>query len=78
MSVVFMPTPRYETWAMESALQPYVHYIPIEHDLSNLEARVAWARSNVQMCKHFASGNVCHILNYLNYESQNSDISNKA
>uniref|UniRef100_A0A7S0IN63 Glycosyl transferase CAP10 domain-containing protein n=1 Tax=Micromonas pusilla TaxID=38833 RepID=A0A7S0IN63_MICPS len=80
-SVVFMPPPRCETWAMESALQPYVHYIPIEHDLSNLEARVAWARSNDAKCVNISRAATSFVKLFLNYSGttspKKSDISLK-
>lgn len=36
-SLCVMPAPRYETWFMEGALQPHVHYVPIADDFSDLE-----------------------------------------
>lgn len=35
-SVVFMPLPTRVTWAMEDLLVPFVQYIPLANDLSNL------------------------------------------
>lgn len=32
-------------------LKPYVHYIPIKYDLSNLEEIILWCRSNDSKCK---------------------------
>ena len=53
-SVVFMPTPRYESWAMESLLRPYVHYIPVAEDLSDIVEKVNWAKSNDAQCYHIS------------------------
>ena len=37
-SVVFIPHPiTWESWAMESLLQPFVHYIPIHANMTNIE-----------------------------------------
>lgn len=41
-SVVLMPHPTFTSWAMEELLQPYVHYIPLNDDLSNVESQVMW------------------------------------
>lgn len=32
----------YTSWAMEELLEPYVHFVPIQHDLSDLETAVEW------------------------------------
>jgi hypothetical protein len=45
-SVVLMPNPTRMTWAMESLLQPWVHYVPIDSDMSNVEERMQWIIDN--------------------------------
>lgn len=40
-SVVFMPPRRFESWAMESLLKPWVHYVPIRRDTRDLLERVS-------------------------------------
>lgn len=41
-SVCVMPKPKYETWFMEGALQPDVHYIEISDDFSNAEQKIKY------------------------------------
>ena len=41
-SVCVMPKPKYETWFMEGALQPDVHYIEINDDFSNAEQKIKY------------------------------------
>lgn len=41
-SVVLMAKPLFTSWAMEELLEPWIHYIPIESDFSDLEEKVAW------------------------------------
>jgi len=53
-SVVLMPPPRYETWGMETLLKPYLHYIPLHRNLSNLREQLAWARDNDDKCQHIS------------------------
>jgi hypothetical protein len=45
-SVVMMPRPTCTSWAMEELLIPYVHYVPIADDLSDVEAQVQWVLSH--------------------------------
>uniref|UniRef100_A0A7S2HQ87 Glycosyl transferase CAP10 domain-containing protein n=1 Tax=Haptolina brevifila TaxID=156173 RepID=A0A7S2HQ87_9EUKA len=45
-SVVLMPAVKVATWALEGTLQPFVHYIPLKPDGSDLLQMVRWARSN--------------------------------
>lgn len=44
--VVFMPQPTRETFAMEGLLVPFVHYVPVQADGSDLEDMVQWAKDN--------------------------------
>jgi hypothetical protein len=37
--VVLMPKPRVETFFAEGMLKPYVHYVPISDDTSDLEEK---------------------------------------
>lgn len=39
-SLCFMPPPRYETWFMEGALQPGIHYVELAPDAHDLEAKL--------------------------------------
>ncbi|KAL3802768.1 LOW QUALITY PROTEIN: hypothetical protein HJC23_007545, partial [Cyclotella cryptica] len=47
-SVLIMPKPRCESWVMETKLQPFVHYLPIEEDMSDVEEIVQWAERNLE------------------------------
>ena len=49
-SVVFMSSPIYESWLMESKLEPWVHYIPVERDYSDLIEKYEWAEKNPDKC----------------------------
>jgi hypothetical protein len=48
-SVVFMPTPRKESWLMEGMLVPWKHYVPVEEP-RELDARLQWAREHDNEC----------------------------
>ena len=53
-SIVFMPTPTYSSYAMETLLQPFVHYIPVKADMSNVEEMVQWCENHPDQAMHIA------------------------
>jgi Glycosyl transferase family 90 len=53
-SVVFMARPTKTSWAMEETLVPYVHYIPLWQNYSNLPQQLEWARSHDEECRKIA------------------------
>lgn len=50
-SLVFMPKPYIESWIMESHLIPYVHYIPVANDFSDLQKKIKWCNQHPEKCK---------------------------
>lgn len=51
-SVVFLAKPiTAVSFAMEDLLVPFVHYIPVKDDFSNVMEMLEWARSNDDTCK---------------------------
>ena len=44
-SVIFLPDQILPNW-LTSVMQPYVHYVPVARDLSNLVERILWARKH--------------------------------
>ena len=50
-SVVFMAKPTTVSFLMEDILVPFVHYVPVRDDFSNLVEMVHWARKNDKKCK---------------------------
>lgn len=50
-SVVFMAKPTTVSWLMEDVLVPFVHYVPLKDDYSNIIEMVHWARNNDEKCK---------------------------
>lgn len=49
-SVVMMPKPTISSWLMEDTLEPFVHYIPLADDFSDVEERVKWAVDHDDEC----------------------------
>ena len=57
-SVIFMPTPRAESWLMEGLLQPWVHYVPLDSP-AHAAQRLEWARAHDTECQQIvANANV--------------------
>ena len=50
-SVVLMAPPKIESWLMEGLLEPYVHYVPLADDYSDLDKIIEWCRNNDDKCK---------------------------
>jgi len=50
-SVVLMANPTVSTWAMEDLLLPFVHYIPLSSDYSNLLEMMKWAEEHQDACQ---------------------------
>lgn len=49
-SVVLMPAPRCVSWACEHLLKPMQHFVPVAHDLSDLETVLEWCTENDEKC----------------------------
>jgi hypothetical protein len=66
-SVPIMPKPTKETWLMEGLLEPFIHYLPIKDDFSDLENILLWAKDNDVTCREIA-------LNGKRYMAQFKDV----
>jgi hypothetical protein len=49
-SVVIMAPPKIESWLMEGLLKPFVHYVPLLDDYSNLDQMLEWCKNNDRKC----------------------------
>lgn len=52
-SVVLITESKWKLWYWKM-LEPYVHYIPIASDMSNLFEQIKWCRNNDSKCKEIA------------------------
>lgn len=64
-SVVLMPKPTWESWAMEARLEEFVHYIPIERDMSNVEEMIQWAEEHPKETRMIAERSTLFIYDLL-------------
>jgi hypothetical protein len=53
-SVVLTQPSTYTSWAMEELLEPWVHYIPLNEDLSNVEEQMQWVLENDDEARNIA------------------------
>jgi Glycosyl transferase family 90 len=44
----------YTSWAMEELLEPWVHYVPLNEDLSDVEEKMQWVLDNDESAKEIA------------------------
>ena len=66
-SVVLMPPPTVESWLLESRLEPWVHFIPIKADGTDLEERLIWAKSHSAACRRIAAASTDYVLGHPYY-----------
>lgn len=52
-SVILIPKSKYYLW-FSFLLQPYIHYIPIKEDLSDLIEKIKWCKENDDKCEIIA------------------------
>jgi len=54
-SVVMMVPPTRTSWAMEERLEPWVHYIPLSEDISDVEDKMKWINSHDEQARKIAN-----------------------
>ncbi|KAL7557671.1 hypothetical protein ACA910_021094 [Epithemia clementina (nom. ined.)] len=53
-SVVMMPRTRYTSYAMDELMRPFVHYVPLKDDLSNVEEMIQWVLDHDEEAQQIA------------------------
>jgi len=69
-SVVFMTKPTIVSWCMEDKLVPYVHYIPLKDDFSDLKQQYNWAEQNQKKCNYIAEQSTKYIEQFLDNDTE--------
>ena len=70
-SIVLMSEPKIESWLMEFKLKPYVHYVPIKDDFSNIKEQINWCLNNNQKCLQIISKSKSYMSQFLNIRKEN-------
>jgi len=73
-SVVFMPPPTAVSFTMESKLVPYVHYVPVKRDGSDLLSQLEWAKKNDDKCKWISEQATAYIENLWSSDQGQNDL----
>ncbi|SHK74820.1 Glycosyl transferase family 90 [Reichenbachiella agariperforans] len=68
-SVPIMPKPYWQSWIMEEKLEPYVHYLPLKDDLSDLEQILEWTKQNDQLCAEIAQNGRKYMSQFLDEQN---------
>jgi hypothetical protein len=63
-SVILLVHSEYSLW-YTNLLKPFVHYIPVKSDLSDLIERIKWCKENDDKCKEIARNAVIFFKKYL-------------
>ncbi len=75
-SLVIMPHPTCESWYCEGFLQPFRHYVPVAHDLSDINEVYAWCRQNDRKCERIAMNGRAFVLSLMN-QAREQDLARK-
>ena len=73
-SVPLMPVPCVETWKMEQKLIPYIHYVPLNNDFSDLDEKMEWCLNNLDKCEEIAYMSKLYVLQFFDNEKENKII----
>jgi len=68
-SVCIMPHPKIEGWLMEGLLQPWVHYVPVRDDFSDLLDVHQWCVSNPSQCKEIVKNANAYIARFADQDN---------
>jgi len=53
-SVVLMPRPLHTSWALEELLEPWVHYVPLNENATDVEEKMQWVIENDEAAQRIA------------------------
>jgi len=70
-SCVLMPPPSVDSWFLESSLEPYVHYVPVNPDLSDVEEKLEWCRTNDSEARDIAQTGRLFASQFRNADTEN-------
>lgn len=64
-SVPIMPKPEWTSWTMEEKLEPFVHYLELDDNLTNLEELLNWADNHPRECEQIAQNGKSYVSQFL-------------
>jgi hypothetical protein len=69
-SLVMAPIPQIESWFLESRLIPYVHFLPLKDDFSDLVGKYDWAERHPQECEKMVMNAKTYVKPFLDQEKE--------
>jgi hypothetical protein len=69
-SIVLMRKPTIESWLMEFRLRPYVHYVPLKDDFSDIEEQINWCNNNYERCLDIINRSKTYMEQFLNLKKE--------
>ena len=67
-SLVLKVDSQYKIW-FSNLLEPWVHYVPVKNDLSDLAQQITWCKQNDKECKKIAINAQNLVKKYINEEN---------
>ena len=72
-SVPLTGPPTATSWAMEALLVPWIHYVPVKEDLSDVEEKVAWIVEHDEEAQYIAKRGSLWIQDLLFHKDSEKD-----
>lgn len=69
-SLVIMAKPKIESWLMEGLLKPYIHYVPLKDDYSDLKDIINWCNENDEKCYQITINAKNFMKEFYNYNNE--------
>jgi len=69
-SLCIKPQSTKESWLMEGKLKPWVHYVPVKGDFSDLEEIYKWCIENPEICKGIIKNANDYISRFMNGDTE--------
>jgi len=69
-SVPIMPKPTCESWLMEGLLKPFVHYIPVKNNWSDLDIMIEFCKKNDKLCHNIAMNGKLWMVKFKNAKNE--------
>ena len=69
-SVVLMPIPKICSWFMEDHLQPFIHFVPLKDDFTDLEEKYNWCLNNLDDCEKISQNATKYIQQFMDEKKE--------
>jgi len=69
-SVPLLAEPYIETWSLESKLVPFIHYVPLNTDFSDLDEKIEWCINNLEKCEDIVYNSKLFALQFFDIDKE--------